>query len=88
VLILAFNSRRNICVDVHVHRISNRLGWVQTRDPEETEQALYATAPKRWWPLVNLYLVTWGQSVCRPVHPRCGDCAVASRCPRIGVRKP
>jgi endonuclease-3 len=88
VLILAFNSRRNICVDVHVHRISNRLGWVQTRDPEETEQALYATAPKRWWPLVNLYLVTWGQNVCRPVHPRCGDCAVASRCPRIGVRKP
>ncbi len=88
VLILAFNSRRNICVDVHVHRISNRLGWVRTRDPEETEQALYATAARRWWPLINLYLVTWGQNVCRPVHPRCGDCAVASRCPRIGVRKP
>ncbi len=88
VLILAFNSRRNICVDVHVHRISNRLGWVRTRDPEETEQALYETAPQRWWPLINLYLVTWGQNVCRPVHPRCGDCVVASRCPRIGVRKP
>src|SRR5687768_14325019 len=88
VLILAFNSRRNICVDVHVHRISNRLGWVRTREPEETEQALYAAAPQRWWPLINLYLVTWGQNVCRPVHPRCGDCVVASRCPRIGVRKP
>jgi endonuclease-3 len=88
VLILAFKSRRSICVDVHVHRISNRLGWVQTRDPEETEQALYETAPQRWWPLINLYLVTWGQNVCRPVHPRCGDCVIASRCPRIGVRKP
>lgn len=87
VMILAFNSRRNICVDVHVHRISNRLGWVQTRDPEDTEQALYAAAPKRWWPRINLYLVTWGQNICRPVHPRCGDCAIASRCPRIGVRK-
>jgi endonuclease-3 len=88
VLILAFKSRRSICVDVHVHRISNRLGWVQTRDPEETEQALYETAPQRWWSLINLYLVTWGQNVCRPVHPRCGDCVIASRCPRIGVRKP
>jgi endonuclease III len=88
VLILAFNSRRNICVDVHVHRIANRLGWVRTRDPEDTEQALYAAAPTRWWPVINLYLVTWGQNVCRPVRPRCGDCVIASRCPRIGVRKP
>lgn len=88
VLILAFRSRANICVDVHVHRISNRLGWVETKTPEETEQALYQVTSRRWWPLINLYLVTWGQNVCRPVRPRCGDCAVASRCPRIGVRKP
>ena len=87
VMILAFNSRRNICVDVHVHRISNRLGWVQTRDPEDTEQALYAAAPKRWWPRINLYLVTWGQNICRPVHPRCGDCAIVDECPRIGVER-
>ena len=86
VLILAFKSRRNICVDIHVHRISNRLGWVRTRAPEETEQALYQATERRWWPLINLYLVTWGQHVCRPVHPRCGDCAVADTCPRIGVR--
>jgi endonuclease-3 len=85
VLILAFKSRQNICVDIHVHRISNRLGWVATRTPEETEQALYKATERRWWPIINLYLVTWGQNVCRPVHPRCGDCAIAADCPRIGV---
>lgn len=87
VLILAFRSRRNICVDTHVHRISNRLGWVATKLPEETEQALYQATNRRWWPLINMYLVTWGQNVCRPVHPRCGECAVAGQCPRIGVRR-
>jgi endonuclease-3 len=87
VLILGFKSLRNICVDIHVHRISNRLGWVQTRTPEQTEQALYERVPARWWPYLNLYLVTWGQNVCRPTHPRCGDCAVAARCPRVGVVK-
>ncbi len=85
VLILAFKSRRNICVDTHVHRISNRLGWVATKTPEETEQALYKATEQRWWALLNLYLVTWGQNVCRPVHPRCGDCAITADCPRIGV---
>jgi endonuclease III len=87
VLILAFKSERNICVDIHVHRISNRLGWVRTRTPEETEQALYATAPAPWWPVINLFLVTWGQNICRPIGPRCGDCAIAQHCPRIGVQR-
>ena len=87
VLILGFKSLRNICVDIHVHRISNRLGWVRTRTPEQTEQALYERVPARWWPYLNLYLVTWGQNVCRPTHPRCGECAVASRCPRLGVTR-
>jgi endonuclease III len=80
VLILAFKSKANICVDIHVHRISNRLGWVRTRTPEETEQALYRVLPRQWWPLVNLYLVTWGQNVCRPVYPRCHECAIARDC--------
>ena len=87
VLILGFKSLRNICVDIHVHRISNRLGWVATKTPDETEQALYERVPARWWPYLNLYLVTWGQNVCRPTHPRCGDCVVARRCPRIGVTR-
>jgi endonuclease-3 len=81
VLILAYGSRRNICVDTHVHRISNRLGWVSTRTPEQTEQALYRVVPRRWWPDVNLFLVTWGQNVCRPIGPRCGSCVLAARCP-------
>jgi endonuclease III len=85
VLILAFKSLRNICVDTHVHRISNRLGWVRTRTPEETEQALYRAAAPRWWPSINLYLVTWGQNVCRPVHPRCGACAIRPYCAQVGV---
>ena len=88
VLILGFKSVRNICVDTHVHRISNRLGWVRTRTPERTELALYERLPARWWPYVNLYLVTWGQNVCRPVYPRCGGCVIADRCPAIGVGRP
>jgi len=87
VLILAHRSSDNICVDTHVHRISNRLGWVVTRAPEETEHALYRVVPRRWWPVVNLYLVTWGQNVCRPVYPLCPSCAIADVCPKIGVRK-
>ena len=85
VMTLAFASRKNICVDIHVHRISNRLGWVTTRHPEETEMALYRVTPKRWWPFINLYLVTWGQNVCRPVYPRCGACVLSRHCPRVGV---
>ncbi|MGE0863015.1 MAG: endonuclease III [Vicinamibacterales bacterium] len=85
VMILAFRSQANICVDIHVHRIANRLGWVQTRDPEETEQVLYQVIHPRWWPVINLYLVTWGQNICRPVYPRCGDCAIISDCQRVGV---
>jgi endonuclease-3 len=85
VLILAFKSLRNICVDTHVHRISNRLGWVRTSTPDETEQALYRATAPRWWPYINLYLVTWGQNVCRPLHPRCGACAVEPYCRQVGV---
>jgi endonuclease-3 len=85
VLILAYRSQRNICVDTHVHRIANRLGWVRTNTPDETEQALYNATDDRWWPYVNLYLVTWGQNVCRPVYPRCQACAISELCPRVGV---
>jgi endonuclease III len=87
VLILSFKSLKNICVDTHVHRISNRLGWVKTRTPEETEQALYKATDARWWPYINLYLVTWGQNVCKPVYPRCGDCVIRAQCARVGVTR-
>jgi endonuclease-3 len=87
VLILGFRSHQNICVDTHVHRIANRLGWVETRMPDETEQALYRATAARWWPYINLYLVTWGQNVCRPMYPRCGECVLQPLCPRIGVSR-
>ena len=67
--------------------IANRLGWVRTRMPDETEQALYRVVPKRYWADVNLRLVTWGQNVCRPVYPRCAVCVVADVCPKIGVTR-
>ncbi len=85
VLILAHASQENICVDTHVHRIANRLGWVATRTPEETEHGLYRATQRRWWPIINLYLVTWGQNVCRPVYPLCPQCVLVDICPRIGV---
>jgi len=87
VLIVALRSSSNICVDTHVHRISNRLGWVKTRTPEQTEDALYAVAPQRWWASINSYLVTWGQNVCRPVYPACGRCAIAALCRQVGVTR-
>jgi endonuclease-3 len=87
VMILAFKSRQHICVDIHVHRISNRMGWVQTASPDKTELALYDATDARWWPLLNLYLVTWGQNVCRPVYPRCSECAIVSDCRRIKVER-
>jgi len=87
VLILAHASRENICVDTHVHRIANRLGWVTTRTPEETEHALYAATRRRWWPVINLYLVTWGQNICRPVYPLCPQCVLVDICPKIGVTR-
>ena len=86
-MILAFKSLRNICVDTHVHRIANRLGWVRTNTPDETEQALYKMADSRWWPSINLYLVTWGQNVCRPVYPRCNSCVIRPYCRRVGVTR-
>ena len=86
-LILSFRSRKNICIDTHVHRISNRLGWVKTRTPEETEHALYENTSARWWAYINLYLVTWGQNVCRPIYPRCPMCVIRPSCPQIGVTR-
>ncbi len=87
VLILAHASEENICVDTHVHRISNRLGWVKTRTPVETEHALYKVTRRRWWPIINLYLVIWGQNVCRPRYPLCPQCVLVDVCPKIGVTK-
>jgi endonuclease-3 len=74
-----------ICVDTHVHRISNRLGLVATRTPEQTEHALEEALPQRYWIEINDLLVTFGQQVCHPVSPWCSRCPLARRCPRVGV---
>lgn len=74
-----------LCVDTHVHRISNRLGLVATKTPEETEMALRALLPEEYWIEYSRLLVTWGQNICVPITPKCSTCAVASLCPQIGV---
>lgn len=74
-----------VCVDTHVHRITNRWGYVETRTPEQTEMALRATLPRPYWTDVNRLLVQFGQAICRPVSPRCSICPVARSCRRVGV---
>ncbi len=76
-----------ICVDTHVHRISNRLGWVRTRTPHETEKALMKIVPRAHWIDVNEILVGFGQRVCTPLSPRCSICPVARSCARVGVHR-
>lgn len=76
-----------ICVDVHVHRISNRLGLVKTKTPDETEVALKKILPRDYWREYNSLLVMWGQNVCVPVSPFCSRCAVFDLCKRVGVTK-
>ncbi len=74
-----------ICVDIHVHRISNRLGWVTTASPEATEQSLMKCVPQRFWIPMNQWLVGFGQKICTPRSPRCTRCPLESACPKTGV---
>jgi len=76
-----------ICVDTHVHRITNLWGYIQTRTPNETEFALREKLPRRHWKTYNDVLVTFGQNLCLPVAPWCSRCPVAAYCPRIGLKR-
>jgi endonuclease-3 len=78
-------GKPGICVDVHVHRITNRLGWVSTRSPNETEAALRTVLPRRHWIGINELLVRHGQQTCKPISPLCSGCPVRADCSRIGV---
>ena len=78
-------NKPGICVDTHVHRISNRFGYVRTRTPEETEMALRATLPRRYWIGYNDLLVSFGQNLCTPISPHCSACPLRTLCPRVGV---
>ncbi len=76
-----------ICVDVHVHRITNRWGYIRTRTPEETEMVLREILPQEHWMTINGLLVTLGQNICHPTSPRCSVCPVADLCARVGVTR-
>lgn len=76
-----------ICVDTHVHRISNRLGLVNTKSPEETEIELNKVLPEKYWLVYNNLLVKWGQNICVPISPFCSKCAISHLCPKKGVKK-
>ena len=78
-------QKPGICVDIHVHRISNRWGYVKTKTPEETEQSLRARLPKRYWITFNDLLVPYGQNLCQPVSPFCSRCKLIDMCDRVGV---
>lgn len=76
-----------ICVDTHVHRISNRLGWVRTGQPAQTEEALKRILPQNQWIGINTLLVKFGQNICLPVSPYCSRCPVYKLCKRVGVKR-
>jgi endonuclease III len=86
VLTLGF-QKPAMCVDTHVHRISNRWGYVRTKDPEQTEFVLRHKLPKAYWLLYNDLLVAFGQNICKPISPLCRQCPLDAACPKLGVRQ-
>jgi endonuclease-3 len=80
-------GKPGICVDIHVHRISNRWGYIKTKTPEESEAALRRTLPKRYWITYNDLLVPYGQNLCLPVSPFCSRCKLTDLCDRVGVTR-
>ncbi|MFY9268536.1 MAG: endonuclease III [Candidatus Manganitrophaceae bacterium] len=80
-------GKPGICVDTHVHRISNRIGYIQTRTPEESETALREKLPKRYWITYNDLLVPYGQFICKPISPFCSRCEISSYCKQVGVER-
>jgi endonuclease-3 len=84
VLTLGF-GKPGICVDTHVHRITNRWGYIETTSPEKTEMALRGRLPSQYWLEINGLLVAFGQGICRPVSPLCSRCLISRFCDRVGV---
>lgn len=80
-------NKDGICVDVHVHRISNRTGWLASKNPEETEMILREILPRKFWKAINPLLVLYGQRLCRPISPFCSQCVIGEHCERVGVEK-
>ena len=80
-------GKQVIPVDTHVHRIPNRLGWVKTKKPEETEEELMNILPKKYWRETNTILILHGKNICKPISPLCSICVVNKYCKRVGVAK-
>lgn len=78
-------GKHAMCVDTHVHRISNRMGYIKTKTPEKTEWALRDKLPKKFWIDYNALLVTWGQNICKPISPLCTQCGIRKYCQRVNV---
>jgi endonuclease-3 len=79
-------NKPGICVDTHVHRICNRLGYIKTKTPDQTEIKLRNKLPKKRWIPINAILVTFGQNICRPVSPHCSKCPIQKKCPKLDVK--
>ena len=86
VITVGFN-KPGICVDIHVHRISNRLGYINTKSPDQTEMVLRDKLPKKFWIDYNYILVSFGQHLCRPVSPFCSRCPIEKYCNKVGVER-
>lgn len=86
VVLLAF-GKPGICVDTHVHRVTNRWGLVETRSPLKTEMVLRASVPEKLWARINALLVPFGKEVCKPLSPHCSTCTLSRKCPKAGVRR-
>ncbi|MEA2102107.1 MAG: endonuclease III [Thermodesulfobacteriota bacterium] len=86
VITLGFN-KEGICVDTHVHRITNRWGYLSTKNPYDTEMELREKLPKKYWTKINDFLVVYGQNICRPVRPLCPQCRLYAYCDRVGVKE-
>jgi endonuclease-3 len=86
VITLGF-GKPGVCVDTHVHRVSNRLGYVKTKTPEQTEFALRKKLPMEYWIEFNDLLVTWGQNICKPISPFCSICKIRPYCKQVGVTR-
>ncbi len=80
-------GKLGICVDTHVHRISNRFGFIKTKTPEQSEFALRKILPEKYWIIYNDLLVSYGQNVCVPISPKCSECELSRYCKRVGVKK-
>lgn len=87
-IVLAFAYGKNVLpIDTHCHRIPNRLGWVQTKTPEQTEKELEKVLPIKYWQEFNAIFVQFGQTLCQPISPKCSECPINKYCPRIGVER-